>query len=444
MNEIFSRLIFESESLDAAFYRPASPHDLTLAQDLNTLATLQDIGFSIQINDEFDEKLSLPAELDLLNFSIDVISFIKNKSSDTTYFFSTQGLLKNLGSSGILKSRKIYMFGEFDEFQTLTCQFKRWDLYKPSNTQKENDLLNVDARKIVKDFTGNQISPNHLFWVTIGIPSIPGSFVSAWLEFATRKASILLLSEIAIRDSRTTYTLSGNKNLVFHTDETKFDLPHSAHINIHSALYWVFETARESETRHTLLCQRLAHNDPKKSEPWTKFIARTVTPAASAAKEDYKNHLLIKTGDLLKAITDIRKTVADETNKIIDKTNSLTSNLLRDASIAFIVAALRQTLIAKDLLTKESASLLLLATAAWLVISICLTGYQNKLSIKSQIRFRRNWSKGLSSLVPDSELKKISKRPLRDAIKNYQKIKNIINFIYASIVLIIFSTLIFT
>lgn len=444
MNEIFSRLTLVSETLDIAFYRPANSHDLTLAQELNTLASLQDIGFSIQLNDEFDEKLTLPVELDPLDFKIEIISLIKNKSPDTTYFFSAHELLKNLGSSEILKSRIIYVFDEFDEFETLTCQFKKWDLYKPSNTQKEKETFNLDARKIVKDFTGTQISPNHLFWVTIDTSSISGNFFSAWLEFATRKASILLLSEISINDSKNTYTLRGNKNQEFNIIETGFDFPHSSHVNIHNALYWIFETAREAEIRHTLLCQRLAHNDPKKSEPWAKFIARTITPSISAAKEDYKNHLLIKTGDLLKVITDIRKAVADETNKIIDKTYSLTSNLLRDASIAFIVAALRQTLIAKGTLTKESASFLLLATAVWLVISICLTGYQNKLSITSQIRFRRNWSKSLSSLIPDSELNKISKRPLRDAIKNYQKIKNIINFIYASIVLVILSTLIFT
>ncbi|MEW9048158.1 MAG: hypothetical protein AB2387_13905 [Stutzerimonas stutzeri] len=444
MNEIFSRLLFESESLDTAFYRPVNPHDTTLVQDLNTLATLEGTEFSIQINDAFDEKLSLPARLDPLNFNIEIVSFVKHKSPDTKYFFSTQGLLKNLGASGILEAKNIYIFGDFDEFETLTCKFKKWDPYKPTKTQEENNTFNLDARKIVSDFTGMQISPNHLFWVTNEIPSIPRGFVSDWLEFATGRASILLLSEISTSNGRITYTLKGNKNLEFHPNEKSFDLPHSSHIKIHSALYWIFETAREAETRHTLLCQRLANNDPRKSETWGEFIARTISPAVLAAKEDYKNHLLIKTGDLLKSITDIRKTVADETNKLIEKTNNLTSNLLRDASIAFVVAALRQTLIAKDLLNKESASFLLLATAAWLVISICLTGYQNKLFINSQIRFRRNWSKGLNSLIPDSELAKISKRPLKDAIKNYRKIKNIIDFIYALLVLVILSALVFT
>ncbi|HCH0629886.1 TPA: hypothetical protein NKO57_001258 [Pseudomonas aeruginosa] len=444
MIEIFTRLTFESESLDTAFYRPEKPDDSTLAQDLNILATRENIDFSIQISDAFDEQIALPAQEDLSSFNVELVSFIKNNKSDTQYFFTTQGLLKNLDSSEISKSSNIYILEDFAEFKTLTCNFRKWDLCKPNISHKQDSEHHVDARKIVNDFTGSQINSNHLFWVTTDIATAPSEIITAWLKHSTPKASILLLSEISTNSNKTIYTLKGNKNLEFHANEKAVELPHSAHINIHNALNWIFDTARETEIRHTLLCQRLSHNNPKKLETWTEFIARTITPSLSAAKEDYKKHLLIKTGDLLKAITDIRKAVADETNKIIERTSNLTSNLLRDASIAFVIAVLRQTLITKNLLTKENASLLLLATAAWLVTSICLTSYQNKLVINSQIRFRRNWSKGLSSLVPESELKKISRRPLKDAISNYKKIKIIVSTIYATLVLIIASILIFT
>ncbi|MDN4144035.1 hypothetical protein QYE80_03495 [Pseudomonas tohonis] len=443
MIEIFSRLSFESESLDAAFYRPRDPADVSLASKLNNLAAQGEFNFSFQISDEFDERIELPTLDDLSNFKIELVAFNKARTKENKYFFSIQGFLKNLGSSEIAESKNIYIHENFSEFRTLTCNLQKWDLLKKNAQEDRKSIDLANPRKIIKDYTGSQINPNHLFWITPCDSDISDDLFAKWLDIATPRASMLLVSEISTTDTNKYYSIKGSKTLEFLHDNQTIAISRDEHYSIHDALHWIFETSREAEIRHTLLCQRLSHNDPKKNENWIRYISRTIKPALSNSREDYKNHLLVKTGELLKAITDIRKTVSDETNKIVDKTSALTSSLLRDASITFMIATLRQTLIAKNIITRESASFLLIATVAWLAISILLTGYQNKIFIHTLIRFRRSWSKGLSSLVPESELKKISRRPIREAIANYGRIKKIIDLIYATLILIIVSILLF-
>lgn len=442
MIEILSRLSFVSESLDTAFYRPKDQRDVSLSSDLNILAN-GGFNFSIEISDEFNEKITLPTPDGQLNIDIDFIAFHKSTGLEDKYFFTKQGLIKNLASSEISKSRNIFIYEDFTEFSTLTCRFRKWTLDVGEAKEHEKHLELVDPRKIIKDYTGAQVTSNHLFWVTPSEPDTPDDLFSKWLDIATPKASLLLASEISSTDGTQYHTIKGSKTLSIPNDVESTSITRDSQSSIHEAMYWIFETSRETEVRHTLLSQRLSNNDLKQSESWNKYLSRVLKPSLSNAREDYKSHLLVKTGELLKAITDIRKTVSDETNKIVDKTSALTSSLLRDASITFVIAALRQTLVSKNLITKESAYFLLIATAAWLATSILLTGYQNKIFIRTQIRFRRNWSKGLSLLISENELKKISKRPIKEAIENYGRIKKVIDFIYAVLILIIVCLLVF-
>lgn len=442
MIEILSRLFFVSESLDTAFYRPKDRTDESLSSDLNTLAN-SGIDFSIQISGTFDEKISLPTSDSHLNFEIELIAFNKSRTLDNIYFFTKEGFLKNLESSEISKSQSILIHEDFSEFSTLTCRFRKWDFDSAKVPEHQKNIETADPRKILKDYTGAQITSNQLFWVTPTEPDTPDDLFLKWLDIATPKAALLLASEISSTEGVQYHTIKGSKTLNIPNEVEFTSFTKDAHSSVHEALYWVFETSRETEVRHTLLSQRLSNNDLKQSERWTKYISRVLRPSLSSAREDYRSHLLVKTGELLKAITDIRKTVSDETSKIIDKTSALTSSLLRDASITFIIAALRQTLIAKNIITKESAYFLLIATAAWLATSILLTGYQNKMFIRSQIRFRRNWSKGLSALISEDELKKISRRPIREAIENYGRIKKVIDLIYSVLIFIILCLLVF-
>lgn len=438
MNNLLSGLLLETESLDAAFFRSNSA-DKDLLPKLNKIANNTTYNFKIEISDIFGDRIKLPTTEGLSDFQLETISFIKDRLPRQNFFFTYSGFIANLSSSEIANSESIHIYEDFFEFSSLTCIFRKWNLKAPT-IEKASHADSIDARKIVNDLARSQISANHLFWITHFKNEEKPPL--EWLEFSTPKAALLLFSEISSSDTGLTYKLKGNRNIEFNSIHSK-SLSNNEQENIHSALAWIFETSRDAEIRHTLLCQRLSHNSPKSSESWIKFISRTLPHSYSAAKEDYKNHLLIKTGELLKAVTDIRKTVSDETNKIVEKTNTLTSSLLRDASITFLITSLRQTLIAKNLISTQGSALILIATATWLLISISLTGYQNKLFIKSQIRFRRNWSKGLSSLIPEGELNKIAKRPFKEAVNNYRKIKTITNTIYATIIITIISIVIF-
>lgn len=445
MNDILSRLEFQNESIDAAIYRPAGSTDKSLANDLNGIALQGCLHFEIQLTDEFGEHVSIPTTNTLDNFKLDVIKLKKINTPSELFFFSITGLTQNLGSRRLETSKTIYIAEEFTAFKTLSCHFKRWDLSTPEpETGKDSDKFTaIDVRRFVSDFTGSQISLDHLFWVTPNLPEKTDDTTEQWLTLATQKAGVLLFSEISNNANGTTLKLKGSRDIELPLVQNSTELTPDQNRKIHSAIGWIFETARDAETRHTLLCQRLSNNEVKKSEPWLSFIARTISSAHTAAREDYKNHLFIKTGDLLKAVTDIRKTVSDETNKIIEKTQSLSANLLRDASIAFVVAALRQTLSAKNIITTESTSIFMLATIGWLIISISLTGYQNKLFIRTQIRFRNNWSKGLSSLIPKKELNKISRRPFKEAVGIYSSVKKLVDFAYAIIILILLNVILF-
>lgn len=318
MIDIFSRLSFEGESLDAAFYRPQNAADSLLASELNNLAAQWDFDFSLQISDEFGERINLPTLDDLSSFKVELVVFNKARTEGDNYFFTIQGFLKNLESSEIVRSKNIFIYENIVSFDTLTCNFTKWDLFKGSIQDKKNIAL-ADPRKIIKDYTGSQINHHHLFWVTPCAPENPDYLFLKWLETATPKASMLLASEISVIDGNKYCSIKGGKTLDIQHDNHVMAIGRDEHSHIHDALNWIFETSREVEIRHTLLCQRLSHNDPKKSEAWSGYISRTIKSALSNSREDYKNHLLVKTGELLKAITDIRKTVSDETNKIIEK-----------------------------------------------------------------------------------------------------------------------------
>lgn len=445
MNDILSRLELQSESIDAAIYKPARSTDKSLANDLNRIALEGNLYFEIQLTDEYGEQKNIPTQDTLENFSTEIIKFKKTNSSSELFFFSTGGLIQNIGSRRPPLIKSIHIAEDFTAFKSLSCHFKPWDLStpEPEATEVSEELTSIDARRFVSDFTGLHVSVDHLFWVTPNLPEKADDTTEHWLTHATEKASVLLFSEVSNNDSGVALRLKGSRSLEFALAQNSTVLTPDQQRRIHSAIGWIFETPRDAETRHILLSQRLSNNEVKNSEDWLKFLARTISSSHIAAREDYKNHLLIKTGDLLKAVTDIRKTVSDETNKIIEKTQALSTNLLRDASIAFVIVALRQTLSTKNIMTPGSTSIFMLATIGWLMTSIFLTGYQNKLFIRTQMRFRNSWSKGLSSLIPKEELNKISRRPFKEAIHIYSSVKNIVNFAYATLILILLSVIVF-
>lgn len=439
MNDLLLRLEFKNESLDAAIYKPIDSRDLMLIDELNSISGIENLGFNIEVIDVFGETFRPPLSLD----SIETVCFRKIKIPETSFFFSQEGLIKNLDSGDIARSSQIYLAGSFKEFKTLSCDFRSWDFFLPETEQRQDGAERVDARKFVRDFGGRLIHQEHLFWIKPFTSEPLDCFSEKWLEIATPKAAILLFSEVVERDGDLLLVIKGNKNLEFVYTPTHNKISLDQCQAIHKALNWVFEAPREAEIKHTLLFQRLSGEEVKSNDDWFSFLSRASSAALNSAKDDYKNHINIKTGDLLKAVTDIRKTVSDETNKIIEKSQGLTSGLLRDMSITIMIAGLRQTLISKNILTAEAAAFLVMATISWLTVNSYLTGYQNKLFIRSQIRFRRNWSKGLSSLITPGELNKISKRPFREAVKSYKSIRTRVNYIYAVMILLLVYVLLF-
>ncbi|EJN29842.1 hypothetical protein PMI35_02296 [Pseudomonas sp. GM78] len=437
MNSLFSKLKYRSESIDSAVFEPVDVNDESLYSDLNSLTNTAELSFSLVATDEFGDEISFPVLTILELPKLSRVMFVKKKINGVAFFFSPTGFLSCALIAEISQFGEVYIFEQDVSFSSLLCDFKSWNFPEPLHASTKKLVEEVDARKIVRDTTGEVIHARHGFWIAPVIPDVKNKLYEEWLRLATFKASALLASEIWRKDGQLFLTLKGGRSL-----EIGYVNPGTSHSSVdlhrvHMALDWIYSQSRDAEVRHTLICQRISTQRHRSRESWLEFLLRSVACAHQSAREDYRSHIHVKTVDLLKAVTDIRKTVSEEVNKIVDRTQSLTTGLLRDLSISFTLVALRQVLMAKNFLSAGETKFLLLANIFWLIVSVCLSGYQNKLYFRSQIKFRYNWSKRVIGLISADEFSALSRKPFKDSIKAYKNIKNLVNFIYACLVMIL-------
>lgn len=443
MSDILIGFKYRSESLESAILDVVD--EQTALREANHLATSLGNSFEIIGFDSFEEKFKFPFTADSEAANIKKVQIIKPSPEGTGYFFTAEGFAKNSGTVSLSKLKEIFIYCNFHEFSSLTCVFKKLELpTKKTTTSNPEQNQNIDPRGIIRDTTGKTILSSQCFWISHTPPIATSEVYESWINEATFKASVLLASELWEENEKViTIHIKGNKTLKIPLSKTPPKQTDSL-LRIQSAIEWVYNNPRDVEIRHTLLCQRIANEDFSSSDDWITFISNSIKSALSYAKEDYKNHIHIKTGEILKAITEIRKTVAEEVNKITEKTQSLSNNLLRDASISITLITIRQTLIIKGTLPNTETKFILIINIFWLIVSFWLTLYQNKLNFISQIKFRYNWSRRLTNLISTPEFNKLSKKPYKDAIKSYKKIKTVASAIYTTIIIALLSALVFS
>jgi len=435
MSDLFSKLKYRNESLDSAVFELVDADDESVFSDLNSLASESDLCFSLVATDAFGDEVCFPVSEFLERPKLSRVKFVKHRLDGISFFFSAEGFLSCATIFEISESREIYINEHGVAFSSLLCDFKSWNFPEVLQASAKKNVEEVDARKMVRDTTGEVVHARHGFWIAPVIPGVKVKLYEDWLALATFKAAPLLASEVWRKEGGVFLTVKGGKSLEVGYVNSNNSYNSDDFHRVHLALDWIYNQSRDAEVRHALICQRLSNERYRNRESWLSFLLRSVVCSHQSAREDYRSHIHIKTVDLLKAVTEIRKTVSEEVNKIVDRTQSLTTGLLRDLSISFTLVALRQVLLAKNFLSPGDTKFLLLANILWLVVSVSLSGFQNKLYFRSQIKFRYNWSKRVIGLISAEEFSALSRKPFKDSIEAYKKIRHLVNMIYAVLVM---------
>lgn len=131
------------------------------------------------------------------------------------------------------------------------------------------------------------------------------------------------------------------------------------------AAEWTYWDASDVEVRHALLNAEIARCWGK-SDSWADGVDQVITVALESAKTAYRLHLSGKSAEALKLMSDLRKSLADDVKAVGAQTSTLSSNLWRDAAVAFAAYVFKPA-------SGSTLEWLPLAAAAYLAIS-CYIG----------------------------------------------------------------------
>jgi hypothetical protein len=239
-----------------------------------------------------------------------------------------------------------------------------------------------------------------------------------------------MANEVAEAEGRTVVTFSGPRKERVDLDRAGWDAE-ALFPRLNDAARWFLENPRETEIRHTLLSHEIAREWPPAARSLGAGIGQALSEALEAAQLAYRAHLLEKSRDGLKAMSDLRKALGDETSRIADRARALITGLWRDAAVAAAALTIR---IVEDFANPDSETwvvrLILIVVAVIILLSYAITIYLNHEFLTSAREVRSSWRDKIYTLVGKEEYDSLVDGPIRKDEGTYRRTIRIVGVIY--------------
>ena len=355
------------------------------------------------------------------------ITLRKRVESETVRLFRTA----SLGTlwDEIARARMVLVadMGPDQSFRTLGARYQMWTLDAPPTFAPIEPL--PDPRRLVKDFTGRHVVPSDVRpWLLQTPPIEPAAVFEAWSLRASTELLASLCDQVALHEGKPRYHFSGPPAVAVAPTNQEFL---QAATGLQEAGTWVFAEGRDAEARHTLLATEWAR--AYQSEEFALASARGLT----SAKPAYAAYLKSGSKETLKALADLRKAVVEETQKASQKAQELSGGLWKDLAVAaapFVLKVLPDT---AKVASNVTAGWLTFGAALFLAYSYLMQIYINANYFRQQSDGRVVWRATLNSVLSADELDAFSEKPIRDSIRDYRTVRNVIGAIYLILVIIL-------
>lgn len=389
-------------------------------------------GFSFEIRDEFDQAIAVID--DEIDYPLVIRVQIEKPTGLTAYFFSAVGFARGIDDLSLPTYTEIRIAEEFSEFSSWLCVIRKWEQSEAVDVRSDVGVR-VDARRLVRDATGNVVPASIEFWLLQRRPEAASGIFEIWRTQATKVLLPVLSAEIWPTDGEPDVILSGSRKRKLKLGVAPANAS-AVFDDVNDALTWVCESPREAEIRHTLLIKRLATEWPSSDPSLSSGLVGTLKNALDGARADYKAHLLQSTSDTLKALSDLRKALNDEVNKVVERTQSLSGAMFRDLAVALGAVAVRLVGIA-DGKSTPVATAFLGVVAVWLVTSLCISLRFNREALRTQAKARASWHRRVHGALAKRDFDLLARRPLKAAIKSYQRSAEMVSATYIAVAIVL-------
>lgn len=264
-----------------------------------------------------------------------------------------------------------------------------------------------NPRSLVREHTNNRVVPSDIgLWILRDPTTIftYSAAFSIWLNASIRAVSRSLASEIDADSGA--LKLNGNIKISIKFPSNENDLSNNFDAEkfhrFQSAALWVFDNARETESKHVLLATEIARNSDVGCD-FSYCFGDQISSSLDSAKIAYQMMMSDLSKDTIKALGDLRKAITEETAKVTDAVRQLVAGVSAALAVGFGLIAARVTTNANPWLINA----VMLIVFAYVTV-IILSGLQFVLI---QRQLRKDWQPKLYRFLPDEDYKKMVAAP---------------------------------
>lgn len=264
-----------------------------------------------------------------------------------------------------------------------------------------------NPRSLVREHTNNRVVPSDVGLWILRDPTTKFTYSAAfsiWLNASIRALSRSLASEIDADSGALKFNGNIKISIKFPSMEddlsNKFDA--EKFHKFQSAVLWVFDHSRETESKHILLATEIARNSDIECD-FSYCLGDQISSSLDSAKIAYQMMMSDLSKDTIKVLGDLRKAITEETAKVTDAVRQLVAGVSAALAVGFGLIAARVTTNANPWLINA----VMLIVFAYVTV-IIFSGFQFVLI---QRQLRRDWQPKLYRFLPDTDYKKMVADP---------------------------------
>lgn len=372
------------------------------ASDAREVAGLcQSSNFSHSISDDAGNRW----ELDDLEEAFQPFRIVITKSStddSVLQVLTEQGFRELLTDSGITE-RSWWIAGLGAPIRTWERNYLPWG----REATRFDDIATKNPRYLVREFSAERIVPSNVGRWILRDPEIDlgvsDRYRGAWAEAATMALISSLPNEIdaetgALRfrgPPRLSLERPSVEDLAAFATGQGFD-------ELQKAANWVFESERETETRHLLLASEIARSAAA-ARSATALLLEDLKTALEGARIAYEMHLSSVGADTLKSLAELRKAITEETGKVTEATRQTSAAVASALAVGLGLLAAKVTTSVSSILVAG-----LMSVAVAYVLMVIVTGW---VFVDLQRKARRKWHERLYRFIPPVDYKELVTDP---------------------------------
>ncbi len=276
--------------------------------------------------------------------------------------------------------------------------------------REATDLENIvtkNPRYLVREYSAERTVPSNVGLWILRNPDIDlgvsDRYRRAWAEAATVALASSLPNEIEAETGalkfrgppRLTLEKPSPEDVVAFATGQGFD-------ELQKAANWVFESERETETRHLLLASEIARSAAA-TKSATALIQEEMKTALEGARIAYEMHLSSIGADTLKSLAELRKAITEETGKVTEATRQTSAAVASALAVGLGLLAAKVTTAVSGILVAG-----LMSVAVAYVFMVIVTGW---VFVSLQQKARKKWHERLYRFIPSGDYKELVTDP---------------------------------